>query len=118
MKTKIKIVNKNAINEEQVSIDATIQLKAAKRGDAQSVIKGLILKLLTCEEIMNTFNLRSSEMAYVAEHVTNIKDNEFEINMRVGKNVLPNHYVIRPRSCDERHDDSSMLYILVRFEKA
>lgn len=118
MKTRMKIVTKNAKNEEQVSIDATIQLKAAKRGDTQSVIKGLILKLLSCEDIMNTFNLRSSDMAYVAEQMVNRNDNEFEINMLVDKNALSNHHIIiGPRPFDERKNNSFMLNILVQFEK-
>ena len=118
MKANVEIVAKNANNEASASIDATIQINVVKCFDAQGMIKSLILQMLASEYVMNTFNLRACDMEYIFKHLTEIREDEFEVKVQIPKNIKPNQYAVdEPRPCETPHDTSTYLRIHVHFEK-
>lgn len=117
MKTTVKINATNSNNEELASIVVTIQVNVTKCSDVQGVIKGLLQKMLSCDSIMKTFNLRSCDLQYIAENTTNVKSGEFEISVPVAKNApLNRRAIIGPRPCEMVLDTSVNLHVLVQHE--
>lgn len=118
MNVNVKLEAKNAIGEKQASIDVMIRVNDVMCFDTQDRIKGLILKMLNSEEIMNMFNLRACDMEYIVGHLVDIREDEFEVNFQIPENIKPNQYAVDgPRPCETPHDTSIKLKIHVHFEK-
>ena len=119
MRAKVEIEAKNVSSSREVqpSKKVEVQISVANCPELKGYIKGLILKMLSCEDVMKTFNLCSYHNPYVAECTEDINDNEFEVDMLVGKNDILTHSVtLGPRPNNEIKDTNVNLHIHVQVE--
>lgn len=117
MEDNVKIVAQIAIPEEEVSINATLQINSTRPSDIKGEVMGLIQKMLTGQDIMSTFGLRPIVPSYVKANTEYLNDREYKIYACTEKNDMAKHpATLGPRPNVVPHDKSIHLNIHVQFE--
>ena len=111
MNANIIIDVRNSVEKEISSINMSVQLDASFRPDVMSVMRALLLKMLTNDDIMKVFNLRACEDSNILNSISQ-NGQGFNVDIEVdSNNMLKHRAVMGPRPCDKAVDKSIRLHI-------